>query len=337
MKKLLYISSLLAASLTMWSQQLPLYTNYLQHQVIYNPAYAGAIQGRTFNLSYRNQWTGFEGAPKTIAASGYGTIRKKPNLSTGGIVFSEKIGLIDYTSLYGLFTYRLKINEKASVNFGMSGGGVQYSVRMFSARIYDRDDNFLSSGVLNSTSFDLNSGFYFYTPKFFLGFSSQHMTNSRIRWTNTEGHMTPHFYLYSGYNFILGKKNEWQLQPSALLRTNSPARYVWEGHLKATYQDMVWLSVFYRSRTSTGAAIGFIFDKQFNVSYAYDYVLSSINTYAGGTHEVTLSYHIPYNKKKSKSEQIQDADEEELKNTNSSKQPTLKGKKEDQPQKEEQK
>jgi type IX secretion system PorP/SprF family membrane protein len=317
----------------MKAQQQGLYSNFLLNQVVYNPAYAGVVPGKQFNASYRNQWTGFEGAPKTIAVNGYGNMRSKPNVALGGAVFSEKLGLIDYTSFYGIFSYHLKINKKAAVNFGIGAGAVQYSVRAFNARPYDKDDAFLANGVLNALSFDANAGMYFYTKHFFLGFSNQHMPNSKIRWSNSLGKLTPTFYLYSGYTINFGKKDIWQVQPSVLVRSNSPAPYQLEGNLKVMYKEIVWLSANYRNKATMGASAGVMLDKQFSVAYSYDWTTSAVSAYVGATHEVFLSYQIPFTKKKSKSEQIQDADEQEL-NSVENRKTTIKGKKEDEKPKE---
>jgi len=248
-------------------------------------------------------------------------------MAIGGLVFSEKAGLIDYTAFYGIYAYHLKFNKTAGINFGLGVGAVQYSVRTFNARPYDRDDAMLASGVLNGIAFDANAGLYFYSKNFFLGFSNQHMSAGKIRWSNTQGELTPHFYLYSGYNIAFDKKKTFVLQPAMLVRFNSPVPYQMEANLKLTYKDVVWIGGNYRQKATAGGSAGVLIDKQFSVSYCYDYTLSGIGAYAGSTHEIFLAYQIPLLKKKSKSEQIQDADEEEL-NKVESKKATLKGKKE---------
>jgi type IX secretion system PorP/SprF family membrane protein len=327
MRKRNYILILLVfAVLFSNAQQGGLYSNFLQHQVVYNSAYAGVVPGKQFNLNYRNQWTSFEGAPKTFAVSGYGTMRKKPNIAIGGLVFSEKYGLIDYTSFYGMFSYRLKINSFSFMNFGVGVGAAQYSVRTFNARPYDKDDAMIASGVLNALAFDANAGIYLQVKHFFLGFSNQHMSNSKIRWDNSLGKLTPHFYLYAGYDITFDKKKTWVLQPAALLRFNRPVPYQMEGNLKLIFKEAIWLGLNYRHESTAGASLGVTIDKHFSISYCYDYTTSKISSYVGGTHEVFLAYQIPFVKKKSKSEQVQDEDQEEL-NKVEEKNNTIKGKK----------
>lgn len=333
MRKVVYISLIIVLSSCAWAQQVGLYSNFLLHQVMYNPAYAGVVPGKQFNLNYRNQWTGFDEAPKSFAVSGYGNFRKHPEITVGGLVFSEKMGLIDFTSFYGLFSYRLKINSFSAMHFGLGVGGAQFSVRTFNSRPYDKDDAMLASGVLNAMAFDANAGTYLQVKHFFLGFSNQHMSNSKIRWESNLGKLTPHFYLYSGYNLAFNKKRHWVLQPTVLFRFNQPAPRQLEGNLKLSYKEIVWISANYRDRATAGVAAGVLIDKHFAVAYNYDYTVAKINTYSGGTHEIFLSYQIPFVKKKSKGEQVSDEDEEEL-NKVENKNTTIKGKKTDNQQQE---
>ena len=64
-KYLLSISLVLLLSSAGLAQQNPQFSQYLQNSLILNPAIIGAEDITEFTLGYRNQWTGFEGAPRT--------------------------------------------------------------------------------------------------------------------------------------------------------------------------------------------------------------------------------------------------------------------------------
>src|ERR1700752_1646638 len=92
-----YLSLLLLICGTkLFSQQLPLFTNYLFNAYAFNPA----VQA---NMNYRNQWTGFDGAPKTYMASIYGPFRKSKKVAIGGMISTDVTGLLQRTG--GYFTY----------------------------------------------------------------------------------------------------------------------------------------------------------------------------------------------------------------------------------------
>lgn len=310
-----------------YAQQQGLYTNFFLHQYLYNPAYIGTVDGQQYTLGYRNQWLGFDGAPTTALASGYASLKKKPKVALGGLILTEHLGLIEFTSFQGMYSYHLKLNEKAAINFGLGAGAAQYNVKAYNAQPYDQDDDFLKSEWLTAYAFDASAGLYFYSKNFFFGFSEQHLTNSKIQWTNSMGRMVPCYYAYTGYNFRFGKAKEWVVQPTVLLRKSSPAPYQLEINLRTTYKDFVWVALNYRHKTTSSVILGFTVSKQFTLAYGYDFALTELTNYSSGTHELLLSYYIPSKKKRSKSEQVGDADENELNTIDNSIKTSIKNKK----------
>lgn len=310
------------------AQQQTLYTNITLHQYLYNPAYAGANKGLQFNAGYRNQWAGFENAPVTYVVSGYGTFKKRPNMAAGGLIINDKSGLISRTSFYGTYSYHARLSKKVNLGFGIGIGGVQYNVKIYNAKVYDKDDEFMKNNILNANAFDANAGLYLYSKNFFLGISSQQLSKGKIYWDNTIGRLTPHLYGFMGYNFTLDKKKkEWVLQPSTLIRYNSPAPYQLEFNLKCIYKEMFWLGGGYRINTSACAMFGTTISKQFTIGYSYDYSTTALQKYSNGSHEIILTYTKSAKKKKTVGDKIQDADEEELNNIDNSIKTNLKNKK----------
>jgi type IX secretion system PorP/SprF family membrane protein len=311
-------------------QQQTLFTNFTLHQYLYNPAYAGANKGTQFNVGYRNQWSGFDGAPVTAMASGYGTFKKRPNMAAGGLIINDKSGLLSRTSFYGTYSYHVKLSKKVNLGLGVGIGAVQYNVKVYNAKTYDKDDEFLKNNILNANAFDANAGLYLYSKNFFMGLSSQQLSKGKIYWQNTIGRLTPHVYGYMGYNFQLDKKKkEWVLQPSMLLRYNDPAPYQIEFNLKCIYKDMFWIAGGYRVKSSASAMFGATISKQFTLGYSYDYTTTALQKYSTGSHEIILTYTKTAKKKKTVGDKIQDADEEELNTIDNSIKTNLKNKKDE--------
>lgn len=321
------------------AQQQTQYTNILMNQYLYNPAYAGVIKGMQFNAGYRKQWAGFDGAPRTIIGSGYGTLKKRPQMAVGGMVVNDQLGLINRTSMYASYSYHLKLNDKWKLGFGLSAGFVQYNVKIYNAKPYDKEDVFLTSSILNANAFDANTGLLLYNKKFFFGASAQQLPNGKIRWNNTIGKLTPHMYVYSGYEFTLDKKKkEYTLQPSVLMRFNNPLPYEVEYNLKASYKSMVWLGASFRHAktvTSLGkkwqnnsfcGMLGTTINKQITLGYSYDLSLSNIRNYNSGSHEILVSFTI-LSKKGIPKDKVQSADEEELNTIDNSMKTNIKSKK----------
>src|SRR5204863_9264443 len=77
MKKVLLILLLLNSVCAAVAQQRPHYTQYILNNYILNPALSGIENYTDLKLSYRNQWTGIDGAPVTVYLSAHAPIGKK--------------------------------------------------------------------------------------------------------------------------------------------------------------------------------------------------------------------------------------------------------------------
>lgn len=81
MKKNIRISILLLFSMLInkinIAQQLPINTNYVLNNYAYNPAVAGSKPHAVASVNYRNQWVGFQDAPKTYMVSLHSTVGKQ--------------------------------------------------------------------------------------------------------------------------------------------------------------------------------------------------------------------------------------------------------------------
>src|SRR5574343_226022 len=123
---------------SLFAQQQSLYSNYVLNAYAYNPAVVGSKDYLQAGLYYRNQWTGFEGAPKTDLANMYGPIKKVKNLSLGGMIVADKTGLISTNSGYLTAAYHVKLSKKLKLGLGISGGLKQYKLSLYDVRMYDQ-------------------------------------------------------------------------------------------------------------------------------------------------------------------------------------------------------
>ena len=93
------------------AQQDPLFTQFMNNKLIYNPGYAGTPGGYCGALQYRKQWAGFEGAPTTFALAADASLMKAAKLPVGlGVtIMQDKIG--PRSSLYfrAAGSYNLKL------------------------------------------------------------------------------------------------------------------------------------------------------------------------------------------------------------------------------------
>ncbi|MCA1742161.1 MAG: type IX secretion system membrane protein PorP/SprF, partial [Bacteroidales bacterium] len=88
-KGLLIIVAFLLA-IRMDAQDLPIYSQYLFSKYLINPAVAGSDGYTSINLTTRQQWTGYMGAPQTYSLSMQGRILKQKYIIRDNL-FDKKI------------------------------------------------------------------------------------------------------------------------------------------------------------------------------------------------------------------------------------------------------
>lgn len=308
MKKNIHISILLLFSMlinkTSIAQQLPINTNYVLNNYAYNPAVAGSKPHAVANVNYRNQWAGFQDAPKTYMVSLYSTVGKQKKAAIGALVSSDNAGLISRTTGYLTFGYHIKLNKTYKLGLGVSAGMVQYRIKLYDAKVADIGDDLLTGNILSNNVFDSNGGLYLYSDKLFFGLSTYQYIGNKITWKDSQSNLSQHMYATLGYTFKLSEKIS--LQPSALIKFNKPAPVQPEFSIRMIYKNIFWIGGSYRNHESASALFGVTIKEKLTIGYSYDLITSKIKTYTTGSHEIMLSYHFIKNKKKL------DADEQEL-------------------------
>src|SRR6187549_1166625 len=92
----------------------PQFTQYMFNEMFINPAYAGSRDQISATLSYRNQWVGLQGAPKTQSASVHGPLMDK-KMGVGLTMMNETIGVTRQFTVSGNYAYRIGIGEKSAL------------------------------------------------------------------------------------------------------------------------------------------------------------------------------------------------------------------------------
>lgn len=103
------------------AQQEHQYTQYMFNTVSVNPAYAGTRDAMNLLLLSRNQWTGFEGAPKTHTFSMHTPISNY-KMGVGLSVVADEIGPVRNYYINFNYAYRVQLTQKMTLSMGIKGG-----------------------------------------------------------------------------------------------------------------------------------------------------------------------------------------------------------------------
>ncbi len=286
-------------------------SQYMQNQLMVNPAYAGVRNSLSIHAMSRQQWLGIEGAPSTYALSVHSPLNKRM-ASLGGSILNYQSGPLMHNQLSFVYSYLLKINYQMFISLGVSAGAHHHSVGLSSLTVIDNNDPSFVGEASNNFSPNFGVGTFLYSPDFYLGVSVPQLLNSEFK-DDSGGIIYQQFrtlYLSSGYSIGIGK--DVYIKPSIMSRIRQEVSSSHDVNLQFLYKNMFWLGASYRINTAAAALLNVQVSKNLAVCYSYDFPLGS-NNVGFGSHEISLTIdsnkflrrnrHRMFGKKKVKKEQ----------------------------------
>lgn len=304
MKRLITILFLFISASCLKAQQDPQYNLYQFNPLVINPAYAGARDGLSGAANVRNQWVGFDGAPKTNVLSVHSPILNK-NIGLGLTVLSDKIGPRNMVGVAGNFAYILKLNDKWKLSFGLSAGYNRFQFNYNQLTFKTMDNTSVGVNDLSRGALDFNSGIYLRTNTFFFGFSATHMyakqlfnidlkDTSKIA-SQLSYRLHTHNFMYIGKSFMLNENVVFS--PTILFRTVKKGSSNMDVNFNFFLYKKVWLGVFLRGPYGPGFLVNYYVNNKFKVGYSYDTGFKDAKM-LGASHEVSIGFDLSGNKSK---------------------------------------
>ena len=302
MKKILLISLLLLCGSSLFSQQLPHFSQYFLNDFLINPAVAGSRGYFEGVSTHRYQWEGITDAPRTYTLSVHGP-SKNQKMGFGGYIFTDIVGPTRRTGFNASYAYHLKLNETTKLSLGVNAGLLQFMIDGSKITLRDANDVILTNGVQSVLVPDAGFGAYLYHKKFFFGFSAPQLLNSKVEFfdegENPKGTLPSHFFVTGGYKFQVA--DDFVVEPIVFVKYVAPVPVQIEGTLKITYKNQFWLAGTYRDKDAITASIGYIINDSFTIGYAFDFTTTNLKNYSNGSHELMIGARFYRNTKKEKS------------------------------------
>lgn len=291
MRVLVTISFLL--SFSVFGQYSSLQTQYMFNPVALNPAATGSEEVMSAIGSFRAQWVGFEGAPTTESITVHAPL-KGMNSSVGAQIYADQIGVDNRTTVNGLYSYRLNM-DNASLRFGVSGGVSFIQSSYSQLQVFDSGDQEISSNTPVGVQPNFGFGAYYTAEKYFASFSIPALLGHRF-----EDNKFRSFSDVTNYNFLLGGgyefslKNEMGFKPSVLLkfRANNRVQADFNAVLKLNERFDIGLS--YRTEEAVIGMFEAKITNQFYAMYSFGMPISTLNKYSFGSHELGVKYNFVY-------------------------------------------
>ena len=302
MKKL-YLVALVVFSIKMdlQAQQDPHYTQYMYNMNVINPAYAGSKENLSIGMLYRKQWVEIEDAPTTATFSGHAPVGK--NVGLGLSVISDKIGPVEENNIYGDFSYTLQLGGEHKLAFGLKAGLTLHQVGLYSDinhTLPDQNDPAFAENTSNSY-FNLGSGLFYYTNKYYLALSVPNMMKSKhLDFNGREfGSEVSHYFVTGGYVFDVSENIKFK--PFFMMKSAFNAPTSLDLSTNFLFNQKFEAGITYRLEDSFGAMINYAISPNVKLGYAYDHIVSDLNVTTPSSHEIVLLFDLNFPRKVSSS------------------------------------
>ncbi len=294
MKKNIFVFfAFFIGTLSAIGQQLPFYTHHSSNSFILNPGSAGVKRLIDARVNYRQQWTGFEGAPRT-ATIGLNSRFFHGKMGAGFSLVQDQTGPIKKLNIGGSYAYHIQFPD-CELSAGLSGNVTQSTLTGSKITLHNSQDHAIDQSITNSTlSEDMAAGIYLYNDRFHVGISGLQPLQSKVEFyqadTLKKGLMKDamHLNVSIGYNYSLNPDYIWQSTLFSSYVKGAPL--VLDYTLLLHYKEKIFGGLSLRLGDAVSMHIGCSFLKDFQVCYSYDFVTSHLRTYNSGSHEITLVY-----------------------------------------------
>jgi type IX secretion system PorP/SprF family membrane protein len=276
------------------AQQEQHYTQFMHNKLMVNPAYAGARGVPFITGIYRNQWLGFEGAPKSALVS-FNTPFLSKRVGAGITLSHRSLGIERNTSLALSYSYNLIQKDDISVRGGLMGSARYLGIDFNEARAtIPNDISLLSNATTNDFYANVGAGLYASVEdKFYLGFSAPSIITNSISLENPSAALNAkeyrHFYGMAGASLPLS--DDVFLLPAILVKYVKNAPVDVDINLNLDVKKKVTAGLSYRmGGDGKGDSVDLLFFMQaspkFGLGIAYDFTLSQLKDHSSGSFEL---------------------------------------------------
>ena len=291
MKKISLLVLAFMSSGLIYSQQLPMLTQFMDNAYVVNPAFAGMEDYYQVRTSIRNQFVGINDFPTSTILSIYG--KKDDKVGLGGLVFNDEIGPTSRTGAAVSYTYHFKASKKVNLALALSGGFTQFSINKTDWDVENPNDQLVQGDVIVESVPDATFGFNLYSERWCLGVSIPQLLTSKLNLLDNNfannlsgeqtGTLSRHVYVIGSYRISAGKKID--IQPSVLIKSVSPTPSQVDIGVKIIYDKNIWIGADYRTNGDLGALFGYSIGDRYLIGYSYDLLNADLADQASGSHE----------------------------------------------------
>jgi len=262
------------------SQQISQFSNFLETAFYLNPAISSL--GNNLKILHRNQWTGFQGAPKTTFISYQSSFFHKKDLksvsisSIGGFIQNEKMGAFRNFKAKFSYSYSFLINSRLRVSFGSYIGLQQLGIDVTSMDLFDSNDPVLDISKTSYMFPDFSMGLLISNKNNFFGFSIKQLFENN--WNNLfRSNLSKNkasFILMGGKKI---KLYNYTFSPTIMTTFTGKIRPVFLLGFQAEYKEIFAFGLYVKNENLFSSQMRINISKKIQLSYAHDLFISTFS------------------------------------------------------------
>ncbi|NHE59395.1 PorP/SprF family type IX secretion system membrane protein [Cyclobacterium plantarum] len=302
MKKFyLSIAILFLAAITAEGQSRK-YTSQFSHlQSYYNPGLTG-YEGSTLRGLVRNQWAGWEGAPKTYFFSAeldFAELGGNANAALLGKnavavnLFSDQYGPFLENELIVSYASRIRLNQSTNLRLG---AGVNYNhIRLDGNRLTAEQGNDpmmmqYANGFARMEVLDFNLGLALTHEKYYVSYAVHNVNGGALSSGDIFMDRKPPVNIFqAGYRSKVG--DQIMLASNLMYRFQEDLPDNVEFNVKLLLMDKLWIGGGHRVNYANSYQLGVLFEG-FRLGYVYETPMVKSYLLPNATHELMLVYHL---------------------------------------------
>jgi type IX secretion system PorP/SprF family membrane protein len=306
--KNLILGIIILLSFSAFSQQVPISAMYPYNTSFINPAEVGTKKGTQVQLGHRQQWVGFVGSPNTTFLSAQRQLNSK--MGIGGNVSLDKIAFIQRINANASYSYKLHIDNKSKIRFGLSAGIMKGTLDLSTIQADDMSDIVLTSAPLKMT-FDATFGMtYTFDRDLNIGIALPQLLGTKASVDIVDGNkynLVRHSNVYISYKLKVDE--QFEFIPLIMIRNAQKKNSQVEVFGNIKYNNKVWGGIGHRSNSVFILNMGMQLIDKLSLTYAFEFSSSGVASNTSGTHEIMLSLNL--NKAPEVPEEEEEGGEEE--------------------------
>jgi type IX secretion system PorP/SprF family membrane protein len=276
----------------------PQFTQYMFNMLALNPAYAGSAERVSIKALTRHQWVGFEGAPTTQTLTVHSPLPIE-SLALGGSIMRDSYGPVTQYGFMVDVAYRMFVGRNSKLSFGIKGWMNLFQGDFASLNPLESGDQVFQQNVSQKVDPQFGFGIMWYGDRHYLGLSTPKMLRTDFYEDNSSSldsiagspfqpGQRGHFFFSGGYVFDVGTYTKFK--PTFLVKGVKGAPISFDLTANFLFYEKFWLGAMYRHEDAVGALAQYLITNDLSIGYSYDYPISALRNYSGGSHEIMIGF-----------------------------------------------